>query len=377
MKRFVIGALSLMPFLGMAQESPFVVKGKIGTLNKPAKAYLMYYNGKQVMDSALLVNGAFEFKGNVGQEPYSATLVLDHQGVGLDKIRKSDTKPDYTQIFIEKGTITVTSKDSVSKAKASGTTNGEQQKLNEMLSGVKKGMAAIDADYKAAPAEKQKTEEFRNALAARVQVLNKERKAIIAQFIKANPNSYVSAIGVQDVAGQDPQEAEIMPLISALSPQMQASQYVKSVTERINVGKKTAIGSTAIDFTQNDVNGQPVKLSSFKGKYVLIDFWASWCGPCRGENPNVVKAYNKYKDKNFTVLGVSLDRAKEPWLKAIKDDGLTWTQVSDLKFWKNEVAVQYGIQAIPQNFLIDPTGKIIGKNLRGEELQTKLAQLIH
>ncbi|MGI4806343.1 MAG: peroxiredoxin family protein, partial [Janthinobacterium lividum] len=134
----------------------------------------------------------------------------------------------------------------------------------------------------------------------------------------------------------------------------------------------------APDFTQNDPEGKPISLSSFKGKYVLLDFWASWCGPCRQENPNVVKVYNQYKNKNFTVLGVSLDRpnGKDAWLKAIKDDGLTWNHVSDLQFWNNQVAKLYSIQSIPGNFLIDPTGKIIAKDLRGEELEQKLAQLI-
>jgi peroxiredoxin len=126
---------------------------------------------------------------------------------------------------------------------------------------------------------------------------------------------------------------------------------------------------------QNDVSGKDVKLSSFRGKYVLLDFWASWCGPCRQENPNVVNAFNQYKEKNFTVLGVSLDRARDPWLKAIQDDKLTWTQLSDLKFWSNEVAVQYKIQSIPQNYLIDPDGKIVGKNLRGEQLRLKLENI--
>jgi len=138
------------------------------------------------------------------------------------------------------------------------------------------------------------------------------------------------------------------------------------------------IGAVAPDFTQNDTEGNPVKLSSFRGKYVLVDFWASWCGPCRAENPNVVNAFNQYKDKGFTVLGVSLDdeKGKQKWLDAIKKDGLTWTHVSDLKYWNNEVSKAYGIRSIPQNVLLDPNGVIIGKNLRGKALLDKLAEIL-
>ena len=134
----------------------------------------------------------------------------------------------------------------------------------------------------------------------------------------------------------------------------------------------------AMDFTQNDTLGRPVTLSSLRGKYLLVDFWASWCGPCRAENPNVVKVFQKYKDRNFHIIGVSLDRPgqQEKWMKAIHDDKLEWTHVSDLQFWNNEVAKQYGINAIPQNLLLDPEGKIIAKNLRGEELEAKLGEAI-
>jgi len=136
------------------------------------------------------------------------------------------------------------------------------------------------------------------------------------------------------------------------------------------------LNQQAPDFTMPDVNGKLVSLSSFKGKYVLVDFWASWCGPCRNENPNVVAAYQKFKDKNFTILGVSLDEGKEEWLQAIKDDGLTWTQISDLKKWQSSVVELYKFEGIPFNVLLDPTGKVIASSLRGADLDKKLTELL-
>jgi len=156
------------------------------------------------------------------------------------------------------------------------------------------------------------------------------------------------------------------------------NMYGAYLKENIAETKGTAIGSMAMDFTQPDTAGHPVSLSSFRGKYVLIDFWASWCGPCRQENPNVVANFRKFNAKNFTVLGVSLDRPgqKDRWLQAIYKDELTWTHVSDLQFWNNEVAKQYRVQGIPQNFLIGPDGKIVAKNLRGPALEQKLCEVL-
>jgi peroxiredoxin len=155
-------------------------------------------------------------------------------------------------------------------------------------------------------------------------------------------------------------------------------QYRESVASAPQAPKQNtpAIGTMAPDITMPDVNGKNVSLSSLKGKYVLVDFWASWCGPCRGENPNVVAAYNKYKNKNFTILGVSLDKTKDAWLEAIKKDGLTWTHISDLKFWDSEAVGLYGFNGIPYNVLLDPTGKIIADNLRGSDLERKLEEVL-
>jgi peroxiredoxin len=150
----------------------------------------------------------------------------------------------------------------------------------------------------------------------------------------------------------------------------------KEFVNRLTAAKKSAIGQPAIDFSQPDAEGKNVYLTSYKGKYVLVDFWASWCGPCRAENPNVARAYSKYKDKGFDVLGVSLDDKKDKWEAAIQADNLPWTHVSDLKGWKNAAAEQYGIRAIPQNILVDPKGNIIAKNLRGDALEKKLEEVL-
>jgi peroxiredoxin len=211
----------------------------------------------------------------------------------------------------------------------------------------------------------------------RTQIINNAN-----QFINQKPASLVSAFVLLIIQRFTPSAEYMVQQYNKLAEPVRQSFYGKLVGNAVAGASQQqgadniAVGSMAADFSQTDTSGAIVNLSSFKGKYVLVDFWASWCRPCRQENPNVVNNFNRFKDKNFTVLGVSLDRAKEPWLQAIKDDSLSWTHVSDLKFWSNAVAQQYGISSIPQNLLIGPDGKIVAKNLRGADLENTLCKFL-
>jgi len=215
------------------------------------------------------------------------------------------------------------------------------------------------------------------ALQPELDKVDSVNKALTRQWIAEHRNASYSAFLLSFELGSlelDDKET----ILKTLTPAARNNGPARRIEESIRINNLTGIGKQALDFTQNDTLGRPVSLSSFRGKYVLVDFWASWCGPCRAENPNVVAAFGQYSDKNFTVLGVSLDRpdGKEKWLKAIHDDHLTWTHVSDLKFWNNAVAKQYDINAIPANLLIGPDGKILAKSLHGDELSKKLTELL-
>jgi peroxiredoxin len=370
MKKLLLMALAIMPFIARAQ-SEFTINGQLGSA-APGFIYLSYMvDGKTMVDSVRPEKGVFQFKGTVPGPTMSYVF---------RKAASPGMIPDNKVVCVESGTISFVSTDSIKNAVVTGSALHTQYeayaKAFEMQDRL---MNTVNADYAAASSEKKADPVFTMFLQEKFKVAAQEKMAILQNYIATHPDSYFSLAALKEIANSNVDMAIIGDIYVTLSEAIRATPEGTELGRLIAAIKNTSLGTTAPDFTQNDPDGKPVKLSDFRGKYVLIDFWASWCKPCRDENPNVVKAFKTYKDKNFTVLGVSLDQPgnKEDWLAAIKKDKLSWTQVSDLKFWKNDVALLYGVRSIPQNFLLDPEGKIIGKNLRGQDLEKKLAEVIH
>ncbi len=255
----------------------------------------------------------------------------------------------------------------------------QKTELDAALATVQQKLVLSEKTYRDAQTKKVKYDTIGlGAWRAEMADLKVEKKKAEVVFIQKHPDYFMSLVALNDVIGPLPVDVpSLKKLYGKLDKSVQQTATGIKTKTALDKFDAVSIGRMAPAFSSTDTAGKTISLSDYRGKYVLLDFWASWCGPCREENPTVVKAWKKFKDKNFDVLSVSLDQPgkHDAWVKAIHDDHLDWQHVSDLKYWNNEVAQLYAVRSIPQNFLIDPQGKIIAANLRGEALNKKLAAL--
>ena len=345
-------ALTILSLPGFSQN--VTMQGNIVGLTEKTLLFAYHTDTGFVIDTLQVDNGKFNWSKTL-KGPQKAMLFLPYESVPL---------------FIEPGnmivngnvatpdTLSVTGSKINDEAKAFYRTFNDLSSERDAI--LQKLDSSSDAD--------------RPALRRREAEINVEWKRRQHAYLKANPSHIISVNLVHQIVSRDGYD-EGLKAFKYLNDDVKLSSQGKQISTDLDVMSKSRIGAIIPDFIQNDPDGNPIKFSDFRGKYVYVDFWASWCVPCRAENPNVLKAYEKHKDKNFTVIGVSVDSDLNSWKKAIQDDKMPWTMVSDLKGTKNEIAVYFGIRGVPSTLLIDPKGRIIAKDLVGNKLHHKLDEL--
>jgi peroxiredoxin len=379
MKRIILVLLMIAPLATLAQQSNnrYVIKGTFENTKKSGKVFLTYNaKGTTQKDSAKVINGKFEMNGNItAPSRASIEFISNHSDPKARRLSK-----DMKIFYVEPATIVIATADSLKRAKITGSqTSDDEIKLISTLAPVNAKTFAERTRYTKIEKEGKKTDSLKKEIESALVNLAKERTTLVRDFIKSNPDSYLSLWAIRDIAGAYLDGEEAPTLLDGLSARIKNTADGKEFQRLIKGVERTRIGKIAPEFVQPDTSGKLFKLSDFKGKYVLVDFWASWCHPCREENPRVLKAYNRFKEKGFTVVGISIDQDKmrSQWLKAINEDGMPWTQLVDPAGDAKGAAVLYGVKAIPSNFLIGPDGKIIARNLRGDNLEKTLENILH
>lgn len=367
MKKIILGLVATA-LLVSCNSNPdgFSIEANItGEIENGTKVYLKRLNEVNQpidVDTTTVENGKFKFTGKADS--------LDLQYIFVDKINGN------IPIVIENGTIEITfQKDSMQFAKLEGTEQNDlfSKFLDNSRTFSKRAMS-MRADFEKARANGDAATQ--EALQAESMEMQDQAQKFELTYIKENPNALISALILERVlAGKGLPENEINDIYEAFTPKIKATAPAKRIKKQLDLTKTTAIGSKAPDFSAPTPDGKQLALKDALGKITIVDFWAGWCRPCRAENPNLVRIYNKYKDGGLSILGVSLDKNKEEWTNAIATDSLTWNHVSNVKYF-DEIAKMYNVNAIPAMFILDQNGVIIAKDLRGEELENKIAELM-
>mgnify|MGYP006185811261 CR=1 FL=1 len=369
-KKIILLAFNIFPLLGFAQNVNYRVEGKVNRKYNGRFIKLIYaldQNHKKV-DSTQISAESFTFKGQLDR-PVAAKITLGSEDQG-----------DRIDLFLSEGTIRINAKDSIHYANISGTELAETyEKLAKALRPLDDELTGKLLAIRTMP-EGDAKKAYTTKVLAGLEAYGLQRREIVHRFVLENPNSYVSLYFLDKGSpGKLINYETTNPYFTKLSKKLKETPLGKELGERLLASKGALTGEKFIDFVSTTPEGTKLSLKEVlsKNKYTLVDFWASWCGPCRKENPNVVKAFDAFKDKGFTVLSVSLDDNAAKWKEAIEKDGMPWYHVSSLMGWKEPAAALYGIRAIPQNVLVDAQGKIVATNLRAETLYNKIESLLN
>lgn len=344
---------------GSAIAQTFNITGTTSGIADGTWLYLRTSKPEKTLDSTKVLDNKFSLKGKTDEKISRMMLYTSKYKNYVSFWAEENTRLELKNGSFKKGIIT------------GSKTQIENEQLSKMQLPLQKEEDSLNNLY-----ENEKVDSVKKGLLVKIRKIRAAVSDVDMNYIKNHPGSLVS-VYILDIyaAGWGKEKASL--LYQNLNPEIKETSFGKNVYEFIRLNKNIKIGEHFVDFEETNTAGKNMRLSAIKGKYILLEFWASWCGPCREENPALVSTYNLFKDKGFSILGVSADDNKALWLKAVKDDKLAWENVSDLKGDKNKAALIYGITAYPTNFLIDEQGTIIAKNLRGDALKEKLTALLN